>query len=102
MGLPAALLVVVLDNVPETMCGIEFYGEEQAFMIYKVSCLIFNCFKGHGFDKFLGYVMFSPLVKGYAGLEDFFRSGHRQEVRFNVTRRQLVARLGLSQLLFLA
>ena len=95
MGLPAALLVVVLDNVLETMCEIEFYGEEQAFMIYNVSCLIFNCFKGCSFDKFVGNVMFSPSVKGYAGLEDFFCSGHCQEVQFNVTRRQLVARLGL-------
>ena len=64
VGLPATLLVVVLNNEPETVCKIEFDREEQALVVYKISCLISNFFEGCSFDEFLWDVMFSSLVEG--------------------------------------
>ena len=100
VGLPTAFLIVVSDDEPETVFKVEFDGEERAVVIHKVPCFISNCFVYCGFKVFLRDVAASSSVEVYASFEDFLRSGRCREVQFNVTRRWLVAALGLS-LLFL-
>ena len=88
---PTAALVVISDDEPETVFKVKFDGEERALMVYVVPCLVSNSFVCSGFEEFLGDVAASPLIKGYACFENFLCSGRRREVRFNVTRRRLVA-----------
>ena len=101
MRFPTTGLVVILDDKPETVFKIEFNREERALVVYILSCLISYGFVCSGFEEFLGNVTASPSIEGYTSLENFLCSRRRQEVRFNVTRRQLVAGLD-SSLLFLA
>ena len=98
---PTAALVVILDNKPETVFKVEFNGEKRAFVVYVVPCFVSYSFVCSSFEELLRDVAASSLFKGLAGLENFLCSGRRQEVRFNVTRRRLMAGLDLS-LLFLA
>ena len=91
MRLPTAPLVVILDDEPETVIKVKFDGEERAFMVYIISCLVSYSFKCSGFEIFLRDVVASPLTKGYAGFENFLGSGCCWEVQFNVTRQRLVA-----------
>ena len=100
MRFPTAGLVVVLDDKPETVFKVKFNGKEQAFVVYVISCLVSYGFVCGGFEEFLRNVSSSSLIKGKTSLEDFLCSGRCREVRFNVTRRRLVAGL-YSSLLFL-
>ena len=97
---PTAALVVISDDKPETVFKVEFNGEERALVVYVISCLVSYGFVCSGFQELLRNVAAPPSVEGYAGFENFLCSRHRQEVRFNVTRRRLMAGLDLS-LLFL-
>ena len=97
MGQPATLLVVVFDNIPKAVGEIKLNGGKYPVIIRKVPLFVpfwcvYRCFK-----VFLGDVTFSSSVKRYPSLEDFFCSGRRREVRFNVTIQRIVARLDLSQ-----
>ena len=63
MRLPTAGLVVILDNIPETVFEVEFNRKEQAFMIYVVSFLVPYSFERCGFEEFLGDVVTPSLVE---------------------------------------
>ena len=90
-------MVVVLDDVPKAMGEIKLNRDENSVVEYEVSWVvsvrrIFCCF-----EIFLGDIAFSSSIKRYSCLEDFFCSGCRREVRFNVTIQWIVAGLGLSR-----
>ena len=74
MGQPATLLVVVFDNIPETVGEIKLNGGKYPVIIREVPLFVpfwcvYRCFK-----IFLGDVTFSSSVKRYSCLEDFFCS----------------------------
>ena len=74
MGQPAALLVVVLDNIPEAMCEIKLNRDKQPVVVYEVSLFvscrcIYRCF-----EIFLGDVALSSSIKRNPRFEDFFCS----------------------------
>ena len=91
MGQPAALLVVVLDNIPKAMGEIKLNGDKCSVIIREVPLFVplwcvYCCFK-----VFLGDVTFYSSVKRYSCLKDLFCSGRRREVRFNVMIQRIVA-----------
>ena len=91
MGFPAAFLVVVLDNVPETVSEIKLNRGKCAVVVYEVSLFVsvrcVCCYLAISFWD----VAFSPLIQRYSRLEDFFCSGRHRKVRFNVTIQWIVA-----------
>ena len=71
-GFPTALLVVVLDSIPETMGEIKLNSVVRAFMVCKIPLLfrrIYSCLKVP-----FRNVAFSPSIYWYPFFEDFFCS----------------------------
>ena len=72
MGFPTTFLVVVLDNIPETMGEIKLNRDKRAIMIHEVSLLVsfrrVCCY----FVIFLGDVAFPSSIQRYPRFEDFF------------------------------
>ena len=63
MRLPTTGLVVILDNIPETVFKVEFNRKERAFMVYVVPFLVPYSFECCGFEEFLGDIATSSLVE---------------------------------------
>ena len=63
MRLPTAGLVVILDNIPETVFEVKFDRKEPAFMVYVRPFLVPYSFECCSFEEFLGDVTASSLVE---------------------------------------
>ena len=74
MGFPAAFLVVVLDNVPETMSEIKLNRGKRVVVIYEISLFVsvgrVCCYLAIPFWD----VAFSPSIQRYSRFEDLFCS----------------------------
>ena len=72
MGFPAAFLVVVLDNVPETVSEIKLNRGERAVVIHEISLFVsVGCVCCYFAISFWD-VSFSPSIQRYSRFEDFF------------------------------